>query len=203
MIEKFTLKQYKKQPLNQGTTYFSHLKLFSVIFHNFLALENCTTEFHHFPDFSNLTNPETKRFRIQNNMSQGTIIYLPWNCKTDWFTISFSNKLEALRNFIGSDITTTFWHVADTSLRYIGAVIGQPMAVWMFLGQFIVPDDAVSLLTKQIWQIMCDYWLLLSGRAGQEKLWPKAIMYGLSIERSVHNDQEPNIFTPLAQEVSQ
>lgn len=83
-------------------------------------------------------------------MSQGTIIYLPWNCKTDWFTISFSNKLEALRNFIGSDITTTFWHVADTSLRYIGAVIGQPMAVWMFLGQFIVPDDAVSLLTKQI-----------------------------------------------------
>ena len=83
-------------------------------------------------------------------MSQGTIIYLPWNCKTDWFTISFSNKLVALRNFIGSDITTTFWHVADTSLRYIGAVIGQPMAVWVFLVQFIVPDDAVSLLTKQI-----------------------------------------------------
>ena len=50
--------------------------------------------------------------------------YLPWDCETDRFTISFSNKLEAFCHFIDFDITATFRHVADTSLRYITAVVG-------------------------------------------------------------------------------
>ena len=92
--------------------------------------------------------------------------------------------------------TSDFWSHIEFSLFIEGSTMQLArrivQSIWCHLGFFSVHPFNFAPLVWQSSRTIITYWL--SGKAGRENIWLEVRAYGPSTARSVHPDQEPNIF---------